>query len=381
MTVTPPINSGMTVQLIRSDSAATAYKSQRIAYEGTETTETSIVRTGGAVDPTGQAQARKIVTTTNAQWLRPFKAEPMAVYNEAVGSSVTATVCGMVNSGALPNNDDIWAEFEYLGSATDPKGTIVTTTKSSVLASNAAVASDSSTWVNKPPTTFDGTPTTAFITRSNGNLTVTKNTATNTGAVGSTAFLSGGAYYFELTNTQKSSGTAHMFGLSGSTDPLLATFPSGVNCVTIAPGSNTLMYSNNVDQGKNFGTAASGDVYSFAIDLTNRLAWIRRNGGNWNMDAAANPATGVGGVTVGAGSFAPAVYFSTSSLNDNATGNFGLTAYVYTPPSGFLNWDTGWKPFKLASTITPQLPGYIHARVRAAKASTIYYIDPKVTLT
>jgi hypothetical protein len=146
MTVTTPINSGMNVQLIRSDSAATAYKSTRYQYEGTETTETSIVRTGGAVDPNSQAQSRKIVTSANAQWLRPFKAEPMAIYNSTVGSSVTATVCGITGAGGLPNNDDIWAEFEYLGSATQPLGTIVTTTKSSVLASNAAVASDSSSW-------------------------------------------------------------------------------------------------------------------------------------------------------------------------------------------------------------------------------------------
>jgi hypothetical protein len=57
------------------------------------------------------------------------------------------TVCGTINAGALPNNDDIWLEVEYLGSsATSPLGTIQSTTKSNVLAANAAVASDSSTW-------------------------------------------------------------------------------------------------------------------------------------------------------------------------------------------------------------------------------------------
>ena len=56
------------------------------------------------------------------------------------------TVCGPVNAGALPKNDDIWLEVEYLGSSATPLGTIVTTTKASLLASNAAVTSDSSTW-------------------------------------------------------------------------------------------------------------------------------------------------------------------------------------------------------------------------------------------
>jgi hypothetical protein len=123
-----------------------AYVSSRYTYEGTETTETSITRVGGASDPTGQAQSRKIVTTANAQWLRPFRAEPYAQWNPRTAANVTVTVCGTINAGALPNNDDIWLEVEYLGSSASPLGTIVTTTKANVLAANAAVASDSSTW-------------------------------------------------------------------------------------------------------------------------------------------------------------------------------------------------------------------------------------------
>ena len=123
-----------------------AYKSARYQYEGTETTETSITRVGGAADPTGQQQSRKIVTTANSQWLRPFKAEPYAIWNAVTGANVTVTVCGTVNAGALPNNDDIWMDVEYLGSSSTPLGTIVNTTKANLLAANAAVASDSSSW-------------------------------------------------------------------------------------------------------------------------------------------------------------------------------------------------------------------------------------------
>jgi hypothetical protein len=139
-------NTGHVIQTIRSDSGATAYKSARYAVEGTETTETSITRVGGASDPTGQAQSRKIVTTANSQWLRPFKAEPYAIWNPRTAANVTVTVCGTINAGALPNNDDIWLEVEYLGSATFPIGTIKTTTKANLFAANAAVASDGSTW-------------------------------------------------------------------------------------------------------------------------------------------------------------------------------------------------------------------------------------------
>ena len=113
-TVTQPTNTGMVVQLVRSDSAGTSYKSARYAYEGIETTETSITHVGGAVDPAGQAQSRKIVTSANAQWLRPFEAEPYAIWNTTTGANVTVTVYGTINAGAVPNNDDIWMEVEYL---------------------------------------------------------------------------------------------------------------------------------------------------------------------------------------------------------------------------------------------------------------------------
>ena len=88
-TIDTPVGNGITYQIVRSDSAAAAYKSARYAFEGVETTETSITRVGGAVDPTGQAQSRKIVTTVNSKWLRPFKAEPYAQWNSITGANVT----------------------------------------------------------------------------------------------------------------------------------------------------------------------------------------------------------------------------------------------------------------------------------------------------
>ena len=145
-TVTTPTLAGQLVQLVRCDSSATAYKSARHAYEGTETSETTITRVGGASDPAGQTQTRKIVTTANALWLRPFQAEPYAIWNTVTGSTVTVTVYGTINSASLPLNDDIWLEAEYLGDSSFPLGEIVTTTKATLLSSNAAVASDGSSW-------------------------------------------------------------------------------------------------------------------------------------------------------------------------------------------------------------------------------------------
>lgn len=375
---------GSTVQLVRCDSAGTAYKSARTQYEGTETTETSITRVGGAADPSAQAQSRKIVTTANALWLRPFQAESYAAWNATAGSNVTATVRGVISTGVLPNNDDIWAEFEYLGASGSPLGSIVNTSKTNFLSTAAAVSSDSSTW-NGVATSFDGVA--VLVGLSNGNLTATMNVNTANQGVVSTAFRLGGKYYFEVlvqvtTTTGNYAGAAasDFNGVYGTASAISGTV------ISISTASSSVIFSNGATTGLSLGTTAVGDVFCFALDITARLAWVRRNNGNWNASGAADPATGVGGVAMTpALSFAPVVRFiGIATSTDAMTANFGASAYAFTPPSGFSNWSDGWTSFKLEKVLSspqPGLAGYIEARVRVGKASATYYIDPMVTLT
>jgi hypothetical protein len=91
------------------------------------------------------------------------------------------------------------------------------------------------------------------------------------------------------------------------------------------------------------GSFTAGDIICYAIDLDNAKAWVRKNNANWNNSGTANPATNTGGLnlrTATVPSYAPSIAFgNTGSLSgDNATGNFGQTAYAFTPPSGFVNW-------------------------------------------
>jgi len=187
--------------------------------------------------------------------------------------------------------------------------------------------------VAAPFATFNGTPSTAFITLSNGNLTVTKNSTPNVGEVISLSVRSSGKYYFEIINTLKSGGTSHTLGVKRSAAPDLSTG------FVVVPGGATIIYNNGTDTGKDLGVGASGNRYDFAIDLTNRLGWIRRAGGNWNADPTANPATGVGGLTIVAGSFAPGVYLSNGGGAESVTANFGASAFVGAVPAGFTS---GW---------------------------------------
>ncbi len=106
------------------------------------------------------AASFKVVTTANSIWSLPFEAPPIAIWNETVGSAITITLFGIWGGGAVPNNDDFWIEAEYPGSNLTPIALRASSSKADILASNAALSSDGSTW---------GGSTTQFKT----NVTIT----------------------------------------------------------------------------------------------------------------------------------------------------------------------------------------------------------------
>lgn len=131
------------LDVINCDSGDTNIRNERYRYEGVETTETTIVRTGGASDGTTTV-SRKIVTTANVKWLRPYDAMPLAIWNEVTGSSITLTVECI--SSAVLNNDDIWMDIEYLGTSGFPLGVFATSGKADALTAGAANTTSTETW-------------------------------------------------------------------------------------------------------------------------------------------------------------------------------------------------------------------------------------------
>jgi hypothetical protein len=156
------------VQVIRCDSGDTNYRQESYQYAGTLTTETTIVRTGGATDGTTPI-AWKVVTTANPEWHAPFECFPITIWNETVGSAITLTVEGIWGGGAVPNNDEIWMDVEYLGTSGFPIGSTATTTKADILASGSAVTSSSEAWGGST-TAFKLSST--FTPREKGPITV-----------------------------------------------------------------------------------------------------------------------------------------------------------------------------------------------------------------
>jgi hypothetical protein len=143
---TPPAN-GAKVTVVRADSGATNYRNEIYDYAGTMTTETTIVRTGGATDGTTLI-SQKFATTANSLWTNPFENEPVTIWNDSTSAITTLTIYGTTTGGGVPNNDDIWVEVEYLGSASTPQGSFITTTKANNLAASTTTnnSSDASTW-------------------------------------------------------------------------------------------------------------------------------------------------------------------------------------------------------------------------------------------
>jgi hypothetical protein len=137
--------SASNIHVIRSANGATAYTLEKHTYQGAQTTETTITRTGGA-SINGAAVAMKIVTTANAKYQAPFVSTPLVVANSTTGTNRTVTVYGIWGGGAVPNNDDIWIEVAYLGTAGSPVASFASTGKATVLSANAATTADSSTW-------------------------------------------------------------------------------------------------------------------------------------------------------------------------------------------------------------------------------------------
>jgi hypothetical protein len=139
--------------LIGCNSTTNVERNERYRYQGTLTTELTIIRTAGASDGT-TAYSWKIVTTANSKRTFPFETFEGAIWNDAIGSPLTLTVHTVTDNVTL-TDAEIWVEVEYLGSSATPVATLITDANATVLTTPANQTSDSGTaWT----TTDLGTP-------------------------------------------------------------------------------------------------------------------------------------------------------------------------------------------------------------------------------
>lgn len=186
-------------------------------------------------------------------------------------------------------------------------------------------------------TTWNPSDKTANITLSGGNLIATFSNNFIGGARAAHSQTTG-KYYFEVTANQMNYGGGGI-GMANATIDMTSVVPS-----TVATGTTGLRTSNgsiyvNGVAGPALAPITAGMVICVAVDLGARLIWYRQGAaGQWNGSGAANPGTGVGGVTLtslGGGSLAAFPWFSSGNNGDKATANFGDSAFVGAVPSGF----------------------------------------------
>lgn len=143
---TVPNSVGSTeVDFIRSGSSGVNYTVRSHRRSGLLVEETTIVRSGGASDGTTTI-AWNIATTANCSSSLPFETPPIAIWNDITGSVRTATIEGIWGGGAVPNDNDIWVDVEYLGDAGSPQASFINDGTADLLTTAAAQTSSSATW-------------------------------------------------------------------------------------------------------------------------------------------------------------------------------------------------------------------------------------------
>lgn len=190
-------------------------------------------------------------------------------------------------------------------------------------------------------TTFDPSNHGPHIVLSNGNLTATSNTLGSSYEIArSIASHSTGKFYSEKTiNANPSTGNGLCVGITDATTSLTTYLGSDLHSIGYFGGGSVDL--NNVTITTIQSWTAT-NVVQEAVDLGAQLIWWNVNNGNWNNSGTANPATGVGGISIStltAGAYYSAICYQTTAGNQ-ITGNWGAASpgYTYSAPSGYGNW-------------------------------------------
>jgi hypothetical protein len=299
------------------------------------------------------------------------------VGNTLVGSSKTATI--EVLSGYALNDTDFRMVLQYMGTVGSPIASFGENL-ASVLTAGSALPSSSAAWNNIPSFqaiawNFEDKDD---VTLSNSNLTAT---ASAVGGVRANVIIYGKVYWECTGGTFVNNNSCIGLANSNAAVATMATSPTNAAWVY----KTGAIWINNTNTSSTLGARVSGDIIGIAVDVPNNLIWFRvAPSGNWNGSGTANPATGIGGLSISGMTSVPLLPAAGFGIGSEViTGNFGASAFTGTVPSGFTSGFAALTPNKqkLQVTFTPQRAGRVRGLVRLGKPLATVWVNPQVTIS
>lgn len=187
-----------------------------------------------------------------------------------------------------------------------------------------------------PSTTWNPSDKDSLVTLSDSNK-IYSQTGTWRG-VRSVDFKASGLWYFEAFI---GAATNYIDVGFANASASLGNYP-GVDQNSVGLLNNGEVFRNG-SLGSLVSSFSKGDIMCFALDLTNRKFWVRKNNGAWNNLQAGtqDPVTNQGGQALGTSMTGNVYCFGSASSTAFVTGKWIADDITYTPPTGFSVWDAG----------------------------------------
>ncbi len=149
-----PTQPGVRAEMHNSDGIDTNHRLRIEDHAGIITSETVVVRTGGATDGSVPF-SWKMVTNANANALTaPLDSPELpAVWNSVAGSPITVKVDILSDGATNLKDDEIALHLQYLGTSGFPVSTFISDARANVLATAADQSSSASAWTTTGLTT------------------------------------------------------------------------------------------------------------------------------------------------------------------------------------------------------------------------------------
>ena len=167
------VGDGGRYEMWNCDSGDTNYRMDIRTFSGQITSETVVVRTGGATDGTTPISWKMVTNSSASYVVAPLDSPEIVIWNETVGSPVTLSVETLTNNVTLTDGD-AWIDVQYLGTSGAPKSSISSDARINTLVAAQNQPTSSATWTTTGITTpVKQTLSTTFTPQEKGFLLAT----------------------------------------------------------------------------------------------------------------------------------------------------------------------------------------------------------------